>query len=135
MEEIVSKDGSTLLHKIFRKEDFVESRTDISPEEEYLQLSSLRMNKGKTFKPHKHIIHEKLTDIAQESWVVVRGKVKAILYDLDDQIIREVVLSQGDVSITYRGGHNYLILEDDTLVYEYKTGPYLGQEFDKTFID
>ena len=135
MEEIVSKDGSTLLHKIFRKEDFVESRTDISPEEEYLQLSSLRMNKGKTFKPHKHIIHEKLTDIAQESWVVVRGKVKAILYDLDDQIIREVVLSQGDVSITYRGGHNYLILEDDTLVYEYKTGPYLGQELDKTFID
>tara|TARA_R110002110_G_scaffold36607_13_gene121854 strand:+ start:205 stop:612 length:408 start_codon:yes stop_codon:yes gene_type:complete len=135
MEEIVSKDGSTLLHKIFRKEDFVESRTDISPEEEYLQLSSLRMNKGKTFKPHKHIVHEKLTDIAQESWVVVRGKVKAILYDLDDQIIREVVLSQGDVSITYRGGHNYLILEDDTLVYEYKTGPYLGQELDKTFID
>ena len=135
MEEIVSKDGSTLLHKIFRKEDFVESRTDISPEEEYLQLSSLRMNKGKTFKPHKHIVHEKLTDIAQESWVVVRGKVKAILYDLDDQIIREVVLSQGDVSITYRGGHNYLILEDDTLVYGYKTGPYLGQELDKTFID
>jgi cupin fold WbuC family metalloprotein len=135
MEEIVSKDGSTLLHKIFRKEDFVESRADISPEEEYLQLSSLRMDKGKTFKPHKHIIHEKLTDIAQESWVVVQGRVKAILYDLDDQIIREVVLNPGDISITYRGGHNYLILEDDTLVYEYKTGPYLGQKLDKTFID
>jgi len=135
MEEIVSKDGSTLLHKIFRKEDFVESRVDISPEEEYLQLSSLRMDKGKTFKPHKHIIHEKLTDIAQESWVVVQGRVKAILYDLDDQIIREVVLNPGDISITYRGGHNYLILEDDTLVYEYKTGPYLGQKLDKTFID
>jgi hypothetical protein len=26
------------------------------------------------------------------------------------------------------------ILEDNTLVYEYKTGPYLGQAMDKTFI-
>jgi hypothetical protein len=25
-------------------------------------------------------------------------------------------------------------LEDNTLVYEYKTGPYEGQEFDKIFI-
>ncbi len=134
MEEIISKDGKTLLHKIFRKQDFVESRVDISPESEYLQLSSLRLDKGRTFRPHKHIFHEKTTDIAQESWVIVQGSVKAILYDLDDEVIAEVVLNQGDASVTYRGGHNYLILEDETLVYEYKTGPYLGQKFDKAFI-
>jgi hypothetical protein len=28
-----------------------------------------------------------------------------------------------------------LILENDTLVYEYKTGPYEGQALDKTFIN
>jgi len=134
MEEIISKDGKTLLHKIFRKQDFVESRVDISPESEYLQLSSLRLDKGRTFRPHKHIFHEKTTDIAQESWVIVQGSVKAILYDLDDEVITEVVLNQGDASVTYRGGHNYLVLEDETLVYEYKTGPYLGQKFDKAFI-
>ena len=38
------------------------------------------------------------------------------------------------MSFTLQGGHNYLILEDDTLVYEFKTGPYEGQEFDKKFI-
>ena len=32
------------------------------------------------------------------------------------------------------GGHNYEILEDDTHVLEYKTGPYFGIEFDKKFI-
>jgi hypothetical protein len=37
--------------------------------------------------------------------------------------------------MTFRGGHNYLILEDDTIVYEYKTGPYLGQELDKVFLN
>jgi len=44
------------------------------------------------------------------------------------------ILYVGDASFTLEGGHNYEILEDNTLVYEYKTGPYEGQEFDKTFI-
>ena len=93
------------------------------------------MNKGKTFLPHKHIIKKKVTDIAQESWVVFQGKVKCIFYDLDDSIIDEPILEQGSISITLRGAHNYLILEDNTTVLEYKTGPYLGQEFDKQFIN
>jgi hypothetical protein len=36
--------------------------------------------------------------------------------------------------ITLEGAHTYTILENDTLVYEYKTGPYEGQELDKQFI-
>ena len=44
------------------------------------------------------------------------------------------ILNVGDASFTLEGGHNYEILEDNTLVYEYKTGPYEGQEFDKIFI-
>ena len=94
----------------------------------------MKMHKGQTFKAHKHIIYEKTTDIAQESWLVIKGSVKCILYDLDDKIIAEPILYPGDCSLTFRGGHNYLILEDDTIVFEYKTGPYLGQELDKTFI-
>jgi hypothetical protein len=66
---------------------------------------------------------------------VVRGAVKAILYDLDDQIIKEVVLEEGDCSMTFRGGHNYQSMAEGSMVYEYKTGPYLGQERDKVFID
>ena len=72
--------------------------------------------------------------MAQESWVVIKGSVKAILYDLDDTIIAEELLEPGDISITLRGGHNYYCMTDDTLVYEYKTGPYYGQEKDKQFI-
>jgi len=43
-------------------------------------------------------------------------------------------LRPGDASFTLYGGHTYEILEDDTIVYEYKTGPYEGQKLDKTFI-
>ncbi len=135
MKKIYSKiESNTLLHLIYRLQE-VDGRTNIVPDEEFLQLASMKMNKGQTFKAHKHIIHEKSTNIAQESWLVIKGSVKCIFYDLDDNIIGEYILRPGDCSMTFRGGHNYLILEDNTIVYEYKTGPYLGQELDKTFID
>lgn len=141
MEKIYSKvqDG-VLLHTIKRLTEIENQgcdRTDIVDEDNYIQCSSLNLKKGKTFKPHKHIHKERLhkKQIAQESWIVIRGSVKCIFYDLDDTIIAEPILYPGDASFTLLGGHNYLILEDDTIVYEYKTGPYEGQQNDKTFIN
>ncbi|NTW32161.1 MAG: hypothetical protein HGB12_05990 [Bacteroidetes bacterium] len=134
MEYIYSEiEPKTLLHLVCRLDKF-EGRKNIAPDNEFLQLAALSMNKGQTFKPHKHIIFEKSTNIAQESWLVYKGKVKCVFYDLDDTILKEVILESGDLSMTFRGGHNYLILEDDTIVFEYKTGPYLGIENDKKFI-
>jgi cupin fold WbuC family metalloprotein len=123
-----------LLHIIHRFDE-INNRTDVCPPEQFIQLATLKMQKDKTFKPHKHIFKQGEKEvIAQESWVVIQGSVKVILYDLDDQIIAEETINKGDCSITFEGGHNYYILEDDTVVYEYKTGPYKGQLLDKEFI-
>jgi cupin fold WbuC family metalloprotein len=136
MEKIYSKiNPNKLLHVISRKEDITPGRQDIISEENFIQCSILNMEKNKTFKPHKHIWKERTRNIiAQESWIVIQGSVKCIFYDLDDTIIAEPILKPGDASFTLEGGHNYLILEENTLVYEYKTGPYEGQALDKTFI-
>jgi cupin fold WbuC family metalloprotein len=137
MEKIYSKiHPDKLLHVIVRKEDMLPGRQDIISEEHFIQCSILNMEKDKTFKPHKHIWKERTRNIiAQESWIVIQGSVKCIFYDLDDTVIAEPILKPGDASFTLEGGHNYLILEDNTLVYEYKTGPYEGQALDKTFIN
>lgn len=137
MEKIYSKqDPGALLHIVVRKEDMLPGRRDIVPEENFIQCSILNMEEGKTFKPHRHIWKERTRNvIAQESWIVIQGKVKCIFYDLDNTVVAERVLEAGDASFTLEGGHNYLILEDNTLVYEYKTGPYEGQALDKTFIN
>ena len=136
MEKIYSKvKPETLLHRIVRKADMQPGRQDVVSENNFIQCSILNMENGKTFKPHKHIWKERTRNvIAQESWIVVQGKVKCIFYDLDDTVIAEPILEVGDASFTLEGGHNYVILEDNTLVYEYKTGPYEGQSLDKTFI-
>jgi hypothetical protein len=134
MEKIYSKVQSGLLLHLINRISDIEGRTDVAPVEEFLQLATLKMQAGKTFKAHKHITLTKETNIAQESWIVIKGSVKCIFYDLDDNIIAEPILYPGDCSMTFRGGHNYMILEDDTIVYEYKTGPYFGQELDKVFL-
>jgi cupin fold WbuC family metalloprotein len=136
MENIYSKvKTDKLLHIIVRKEDLIKGRNEIVPNDNFIQCAILNMDKNKTFKPHKHIWKERTRNIiAQESWVVIQGSVKCIFYDIDDTIIAEPILNAGDASFTLEGGHTYLILEDDTLVYEYKTGPYEGQQLDKTFI-
>ena len=135
MEYIYSKIDNRLLHVINRLED-ITGRNDIIPSNNFIQCATLKMKKGKTFDPHKHIVKNRHypEQIAQESWVVIKGSVKCILYDLDNTIIAEPILKAGDASFTLYGGHTYKILEDNTVVYEYKTGPYEGQELDKTFI-
>ena len=135
MERIYSKIDNRLLHVINRLED-ITGRNDIIPENNFIQCATLKMEKGKTFDPHKHIVKNRhyTEQIAQESWVVIKGSVKCILYVINDKIIAEPILKAGDASFTLYGGNTYSILEDNTIVYEYKTGPYKGQENDKVFI-
>ena len=137
MQNIYSKvDTSKLLHVIVRKEEMTKGRSEIIPADNFIQCSMLNLDNGHTFKPHKHIWKERTRNvIAQESWVVIQGSVRCTFYDIDDTVIEEIVLTPGDSSFTLEGGHNYLILEDNTLVYEYKTGPYEGQENDKRFLN
>jgi|TARA_B100000287_G_scaffold400483_1_gene419744 hypothetical protein len=125
---------NVLLGIIHKFSDIPNGRVDIAPDEEFLQVSSMRLNK-RGFKPHKHIWKDGEDKvIAQESWVCVKGSVKVTMFDFDDKIIDESILNNGDISVTFQGGHTYDILEDDTIVYEYKTGPYKGQQNDKVFI-
>jgi hypothetical protein len=137
MEKYYSKvEPSKLLHIVNRLSD-ITNRTDIIPEDNFIQCATLCMEKGKTFPAHKHITKDRHypKQIAQESWLVVRGKVKCIFYDIDDTVLATPILEAGDASFTLYGGHTFEILEDDTIVYEYKTGPYEGQTLDKEFIN
>ena len=137
MKKIYSQvEPDKLLH-IINRFDEIEGRIDVAPADQFIQLATLRMEKGKTFRPHKHIWKPaaKLEVIAQESWVVIQGSVKIFMYDLNDKLIGTEIINQGDCSMTFEGGHTYEILEENTVVYEYKTGPYTGVENDKVFLE
>jgi cupin fold WbuC family metalloprotein len=136
MHKIYSKlDPNKLCHLVHRLQE-IQDRTNVSDDDQFLQLATLRMSAGQTFRPHQHIWKPSPTEqvIAQESWVVFSGMVEVSFFDTDGQFLEKQILYPGDCSMTFEGGHTYLILENDTVVFEYKTGPYQGQKLDKVFI-
>jgi hypothetical protein len=136
MIKVYSKKKKMLLHMIFRKKDFTAKRQNICDEKEFLQISPLTLGLNQTFKPHIHKWnYTKINKrIAQESWIVIRGKVKAFYYDLDQKFLCSKIINEGDITVTFRGGHNYKSLSKNSMVYEFKTGPYESMEKDKKLI-
>ena len=43
-------------------------------------------------------------------------------------------LGAGDCVVVFKAGHGFEVLEDNTILYEFKNGPYFGVEIDKTYI-
>ena len=139
MEKIYSKlETDKLLHVVHRIENAADvSRNDLIESNNFIQCSLLKLKKNSTFRPHKHIFKKRKYEnqIAQESWVVISGKVKCYLYDIDNETVLETpILNPGDASFTLEGAHTYEILENNTVVYEFKTGPYEGQKLDKVML-
>jgi hypothetical protein len=134
MERFYSENG-TLNHVICLISDLSNSehaRINLCPDEAMLQLGLIRSG-PRNYAAHFHLDRhfQNLKIRAQESWVVVRGSVEVTLFDESHNVQAIRVLNAGDVTLTLFGGHGYKILSDDTLVYEFKSGPYEGPEVDK----
>ena len=136
MKRFYSKvDPDILLFTLNKSEDITHDRTDLSPEDQYLQVATKTLSKDTTFRPHRHLKLTRQIDKTQEAWVFLSGKVRASFYDIDDTLFLETELSAGDCAVAYNAGHSFIVLEDKTTLYEFKNGPYLGIEKDKKFID
>ena len=130
------KNKNKVIHMVFRLVSSKKSRVNISPENQFLQVANINLDKNNTFKAHQHIWKKPSykRKIAQESWVVIKGLVQVFFYDTDGSFLTKTILKQGDLSISFEGGHNYKSLKNKTQVYEFKTGPYEGIKLDKVFI-
>jgi hypothetical protein len=122
------------IFSLIRKQEITNDRQSLTPAHEFLQVAAKRTFLGDFFKPHKHLPCNKVVFSTQESWVIVSGRAKGVFYDIDDKHLTSVILKDGDCAVIYNGGHSLEILEDDTLLYEFKNGPYEGPEKDKEYI-
>tara|TARA_Y100000592_G_scaffold29922_1_gene47755 strand:- start:242 stop:658 length:417 start_codon:yes stop_codon:yes gene_type:complete len=123
-----------LIASVLKLKDISYGRKNVTPDEEFLQVGAKRCRLNEVFRAHKHLKCEKIAKITQESWIIIEGRVKGCFYDLNDKFLCSVVLGRGDCAVIYRGGHSLEVLEDGTVFYEFKNGPYQGIEKDKEFI-
>ena len=61
---------------------------------------------------------------------MIKGKAKIFYYDVDKVFLKSFSMSPGDISITFYGGHKIEIEKKNSILYEYKTGPYKGNAKD-----
>jgi len=111
-------------------------REELIDPQNFIQAAALVIPPEYSFRAHKHLERQRSFSrfMAQEAWVVLDGSVVATYFDIDNQVLAEVPLSAGFISITLAGGHSYRTLDSTAVVIEFKTGPYEGQAVDKTFI-
>ena len=132
MKRIYSNiDPSKLIVAELRRVDMTDCRADLSPAEEFLQVSGRKINKDLKVGAHRHLPIDRNIAITQEAWIVVEGSIRGVFYDINDEILYETILKCGDCVVLYGGGHSLEVLESNTLFYEIKTGPYFGLEADK----
>ena len=84
-------------------------------------------------RPHKHESPDKV-----EIFLILKGRVLVIEFDNCGKIIDSIILDSDEgnngVEIPPKAWHSLIALEEDSVVYEIKEGPFM-KEADKTFAD
>lgn len=115
----------------FTEADIREGLSFFSEDADFLQVGAWRYPAGKQLANHNHNRVPRQVDRTQECVLVLRGALRARLYDEQDRPVTEVRVGPHEGLLLLAGGHGYEILEDDTLVIECKNGPYPGAEADR----
>ena len=102
--------------------------------DEFIQVSKVRQIEGKQYDAHRHKVHERIVKQTQEVIIVIRGSLKAFIYDDSGEMLQDVLLSPHDILILYRGYHFLVVREDDTVFYEIKSGQFMSVEKDKEYL-
>ncbi len=112
----------------------VEETTFYSPAESSFQFGLLAHEAGFVEAPHYHKTITRTISDLQQMFVVQRGVVEVQLFSDDGRLIREITMNPGDAIVLIDGVHAIRVIEDMQCI-SVKQGPYMGEEFDKVFVE
>ncbi len=101
---------------------------------EAMQVASMFHDKGKVVKPHIHKFRPRSLNHTQECVIVRKGKLAFSFYDNNKEFLDKVILNSGDLIVSFQGYHGMEVLEDGSVYFEIKNGPFTGLNEDKEFM-
>lgn len=113
---------------------WVEKTTFFSLPESSFQFGLLAHRAGFVEPPHYHEPIARTISDLQQMFVVQRGVVAVQLYSDDGDLLREIVMCQGDAIVLVHGVHAIRVIEDMQCI-SVKQGPFLGTEHDKVLVE
>ncbi|MRI34332.1 hypothetical protein EOPP23_15185 [Endozoicomonas sp. OPT23] len=127
----IKEDDLVLARHIPASAAWSEGLNFFSQDSEFIQVGVWGYGEGKELKAHIHNEVKREVLWTQEVLFVRQGRIRANVFDTQEQKVAELEVSAGDIIILLRGGHGYDILEDGTQVLEIKNGPYVGPDLDR----
>jgi len=106
---------------------------------EPIQASRMCYNGGKMFDTHKHKMRPRLSNYTQECFIIHKGKIRIEIYSEESSMdslnnIGTIEAKAGDIVILYKGYHGLIVLEDNSIFYEIKNGPFTNVKEDKEYL-
>lgn len=92
-----------------------------------IQMLMMKRKKGHVVTKHMHHKIEKTTKMPQEAIVVIKGVIKASIFDRNGILIRALNIKMGECLLIVEGAHEVEILED-AMIYAFKDGPYVDDK-------
>lgn len=131
MREI--KQNGIVLARLITERDIKPGLNFFSEDKDFLQVGAWgHYEKDKVLQSHMHNRFERSADRTYEVLYVIKGSLKATIFDLDENPVEELEVQQGEILELLECGHGYQITSEDTTVLEVKNGPYAGAEKDRT---
>lgn len=127
---VIKSDNKKIAVK-FDAKDIKDGLLFFSEESDFIQVGSWKYNKNKKLSAHTHNFLTRKVERTQEFMYVVKGRVRAFIYDENEKLLEDITLGPHEGLILFSGGHGYEILDDDTTVIEVKNGPYMGAELER----
>ena len=124
VEVLSSEDGEQLAY-IVRAEWHPSATEFVTPDTFSLQMGMIVYAKGKSITPHVHLPIVREVHGTSEVVSVRSGACEVDLFDTQRRFVATRKLRQGDIILLLGGGHGFR-MEEDTVLFEVKQGPYAG---------
>jgi hypothetical protein len=129
--EIIS-DGETPLAYIVNASWRPQATEFLTPDDFSQQMGMIVYGAGEQIVPHVHIPVERQITGTTECIVVREGECEIDIYSADRKFIASRRLQTGTIILLLGGGHGFRMIED-TVLFEVKQGPYVGNRDKERF--
>jgi hypothetical protein len=110
-----------------------ESRTNLTDPDKIIQSSLIKMIKFQSVPKHEHLPIERHTKGTGEGWLILQGSFEVEIFDVDRVSVGKYFLKKFDMLIMFNGGHSLRATKRNSIMFEFKNGPFRGSDSDKIY--
>ena len=110
-----------------------DDRTNLIEPDQIIQASLIKMTRFQSVPSHEHLPIERYTSGTGEGWLVLNGSFEAEIFDIDRTSLGKYLLKKFDMILMFNGGHSLHATKKNSVIFEFKNGPFKGSDSDKIY--